>query len=86
MKLLYVAIFIIQLLNINAESEPVSVEVPEIRHIDCNETEVLIAVDFSLRKLNTELKTKNKFALYRVTDAQVQVSKSHVICYRYLPV
>ncbi|XP_055501537.1 T-kininogen 1-like [Leucoraja erinacea] len=72
MKLLYVAIFIIQLLNINAESEPESVEVPEIRHIDCNETEVLIAVDFSLRKLNTELIAENKFALYRVTDAQVQ--------------
>ncbi|XP_032887955.1 T-kininogen 1-like isoform X2 [Amblyraja radiata] len=72
MKLLYIALFIIQLLNINAESEPESVEVPEIRHIDCNKTEVLIAVDFSLRKINTELKTENKFALYRVTDAQVQ--------------
>ncbi|XP_078266407.1 kininogen-1 [Rhinoraja longicauda] len=72
MKLLCVALFLIQLLNIDAESEPESTEIPEILHIDCNETEVAVAVDFSLRKFNAELKKGNQFALYRITDALVQ--------------
>lgn len=72
MKLLYIPLFIIQLLNINAESEPVEIEDEEVWKIDCNDTGVLAAVDFTLRKFNADHETGNKFALYRVIDAEVQ--------------
>lgn len=68
MKLLYIALFTIQLLNVDAESEPVSAEV---RKIACNDTGVFAAVDFTLRKFNVQ-KTGNQFALYQVIEAEAQ--------------
>ncbi|XP_051873114.1 kininogen-1-like [Pristis pectinata] len=72
MKLLYIPLFIIQFLNINADSEPVATEDQQVQKVDCNDTGVLAAVDFTLRKFNAEQGAGNKFALYRVIDAEVQ--------------
>ncbi|XP_067898532.1 kininogen-1 [Heterodontus francisci] len=76
MKLLYIVLFTIQLLYINAESEPLldsmSTEDPSALVIDCNNPEALAAVDFALRKFNAERKEGHQYALYRVTDAEVE--------------
>ncbi|XP_069753337.1 kininogen-1-like [Narcine bancroftii] len=72
MKLLLITLFIIQLSKIDAESEPVSDESNEFQQVDCNNEEVELAVDFTLRKLNAEQATGNQFALYRIIEAEVQ--------------
>ncbi|GCC32435.1 hypothetical protein chiPu_0010896 [Chiloscyllium punctatum] len=76
MKLLYVAIFTIQLLCVDAESEPViepdiSVLSPPYP-IDCNNPEVLVAADFTLRKFNAEQKSGHQYALDQVQQAEAQ--------------
>ncbi|XP_072110631.1 kininogen-2-like isoform X2 [Mobula birostris] len=75
MKLFCIAFFTIQLLNIDAVSEPVPVEDHEAQNINCNDPGVSAAVDFTLRKLNAEQNAGNKFALYRVHFAQVQAQE-----------
>ncbi|XP_048460707.1 kininogen-like [Rhincodon typus] len=76
MKLLCIAIFIIQLLCVDAESEPISepeINVPPPRHpIDCNNPDVLIAVDFTLRKFNAKQKSGHQYALDKVLQAEAQ--------------
>lgn len=81
MKLFYIALFTIQLLNIDAVSEPMSAEDHEVRKADCNDSGVLAAVDFTLRKFNTEQRPGNKFALYRVIFAQTQVQEKFGLKY-----
>ncbi|XP_062901616.1 kininogen-1 [Mobula hypostoma] len=75
MKLFCIALFTIQLLNIDAVSEPVRVEDRDAQIISCNDPGVSAAVDFTLRKLNAEQNAGNKFALYRVLFAQVQAQE-----------
>ncbi|XP_072897444.1 kininogen-1 [Hemitrygon akajei] len=81
MKLFYIALFTIQLRNIDAVSEPVPFKEHEPLNADCNDAGVLAAVDFTLRKFNAEQKTGNKFALYRVISAQTQVQELHGLKY-----
>ncbi|XP_059842784.1 kininogen-1 [Hypanus sabinus] len=81
MKLFYIALFTIQLRNIDAVSEPMPFKEHKLLKADCNDTGVLAAVDFALRKFNVEQKAGNKFALYRVTSAQTQVQEVYGLKY-----
>ncbi|XP_048397825.2 kininogen-1 [Stegostoma tigrinum] len=76
MKLLCITIFTIQLLYVDAESEPIServINVPPPQYpIDCNNPEVLIAVDFTLRKFNAEQKSGHQYALDKVLQAEAR--------------
>ncbi|XP_078062608.1 kininogen-1 [Mustelus asterias] len=76
MKLLCIALFTIQLLSVDALSEPLTdTELPESSSaypISCSNPEVLAAVDLTLRKFNAEQKSGHQYALYRVTDAEAQ--------------
>ncbi|XP_072330172.1 kininogen-1 [Scyliorhinus torazame] len=76
MKLLCIALFTIQLIFVDAESEPV-IE-PELTDdtstypISCNNPEVFGAVDLTLSKFNAELKGGHQYTLHRVIDAEAQ--------------
>ncbi|XP_038672375.1 kininogen-1-like [Scyliorhinus canicula] len=76
MKLLCIALFTIQLIFANAESEPVIepelTQRPSTYLISCSNPGVLGAVDLTLRKFNAELKDGHQYALHRVIDAEAQ--------------
>ncbi|XP_067850719.1 kininogen-1 [Heptranchias perlo] len=74
MKLLYIVLFTIHLIYIDAESDSDSALIDEhsAALADCNNPEVLVAVDFTLRKFNAERKDGHHYALYRVIRAEVE--------------
>ncbi|XP_048460523.1 kininogen-1-like [Rhincodon typus] len=76
MELLHIAFFTIQLLCLNVVSPPVALakSLPDIlfEPIPCDNPDVLAGVDFSLRKLNANLKSGYKFALHYVFRARAK--------------
>ncbi|XP_007897725.2 kininogen-1-like isoform X2 [Callorhinchus milii] len=72
MKLLAVLLFISQLLYINALLPTHIVPTVPPIPIDCDNLELQVAVDFTLRKFNTKGTTGHKYGLHRITYATEQ--------------